>query len=152
MIVLDASAAIEVLLDTESGRRIEARVWGDARELPNAPHLLDVEVAQVMGRLVRARRLEADLARAMLFDLRDFDLVRHPHTDLLERALQLRDNVTAYDAVYYYNRPTELGAMQGYGATLMAGAEVMTMLRSFDVEKRLNTFHWRVKKPAAGRP
>jgi rhamnogalacturonyl hydrolase YesR len=58
----------------------------------------------------------------------------------------------AYDAVYYYNRPTELGAMQGYGATLMAGAEVTTMLRSFDVEKKLNTFHWRVKKPAAGKP
>ncbi len=58
----------------------------------------------------------------------------------------------AYDAVYYYNRPTDLGAMQGYGATLMAGAEVMTMLRSFDVEKKLNTFHWRAKKPAAARP
>ena len=58
----------------------------------------------------------------------------------------------AYDAVYYYNRPTELGAMQGYGATLMAGAEVITMLRSFDVEKKLNTFHWRVKKPAAVEP
>jgi rhamnogalacturonyl hydrolase YesR len=55
----------------------------------------------------------------------------------------------AYDAVYYYNRPTDLGAMQGYGATLMAGAEVMTMLRTFDVEKKLNTFHWRVKKQAA---
>ena len=54
----------------------------------------------------------------------------------------------AYDAVYYYNRPTELGAMQGYGATLMAGAEVTTMLRSFDVEKKLNTFHWRVKEKA----
>ena len=55
----------------------------------------------------------------------------------------------AYDAVYYYNRPTDLGAMQGYGATLMAGAEVMTMLRTFDVEKKLNTFHWRVKKPVS---
>jgi rhamnogalacturonyl hydrolase YesR len=55
----------------------------------------------------------------------------------------------AYDAVYYYNRPTDLGAMQGYGPTLMAGAEVLTMLRSFDVEKKLNTFHWRVKKAAA---
>lgn len=55
----------------------------------------------------------------------------------------------AYDAVYYYNRPTDLGAMQGYGATLMAGAEVVTMLRTFDVEKKLNTFHWRVKKPVA---
>jgi rhamnogalacturonyl hydrolase YesR len=54
----------------------------------------------------------------------------------------------AYDAVYYYNRPTELGAMQGYGATIMAGAEVMTMLRSHDVERKLNTFHWRARKAA----
>ena len=43
------------------------------------------------------------------------------------------------DAVYYYNRPTDPAAMQGFGATLMA-AEVITMLRSFDVQKRLNTF------------
>ena len=52
----------------------------------------------------------------------------------------------AHDAVYYYNRPTELGAMQGYGATLMAGAEIITMLRSFDVEKKLNTYHYRARK------
>lgn len=58
----------------------------------------------------------------------------------------------AYDAVYYYNRPTDLGAMQGYGPTLMAGAEVITLLRSFDVEKKLNTFHWRVRKAEAGKP
>lgn len=58
----------------------------------------------------------------------------------------------AYDAVYYYNRPTDLGAMQGYGPTLMAGAEVITLLRSFDVEKKLNTFHWRAKKPGAPKP
>jgi len=52
----------------------------------------------------------------------------------------------AYDAVYYYNRPTDPGAMQGYGPTLMAGAEVIAMLRSFDVQRTLNTFHYR-KKP-----
>ncbi len=52
----------------------------------------------------------------------------------------------AYDAVYYYNRPTDVGAMQGYGATLMAGAEVIAMLRGFDVDRSLNTFHYRVKK------
>ncbi len=51
----------------------------------------------------------------------------------------------AYDAVYYYNRPTELGAMQGYGPVIMAGAEVMKMLRSFQVDKRLNTFHYKAK-------
>lgn len=52
----------------------------------------------------------------------------------------------AYDAVYYYNRPTDLGAMQGYGPALMAGAEVIEMLRRFDVDKTLNTFHYRPKK------
>jgi unsaturated rhamnogalacturonyl hydrolase len=51
----------------------------------------------------------------------------------------------AYDAVYYYNRPTELDAMQGYGPTLLAGAEVITMLRSFNIDKTLNTFHYRAK-------
>jgi rhamnogalacturonyl hydrolase YesR len=49
----------------------------------------------------------------------------------------------AYDSVYYYNRPTDLGAMQGYGPTLMAGAEVIAMLRRFDVQRTLNTFHYR---------
>ncbi len=57
----------------------------------------------------------------------------------------------AYDAVYYYNRPTELGAMQGYGPVLMAGAEMITMLRSFDVEKTLNTYHYRAKKTTTDR-
>jgi unsaturated rhamnogalacturonyl hydrolase len=52
----------------------------------------------------------------------------------------------AYDAVYYYNRPTELGAMQGYGPVLMAGAEVIDMLRSFDIQRTLNTFHYRKRK------
>ena len=52
----------------------------------------------------------------------------------------------AYDAVYYYNRPTDLGAMQGYGPVLMAGAEVIAMLRQFDIERNLNTFHYRTRK------
>ena len=52
----------------------------------------------------------------------------------------------AYDAVYYYNRPTDLGAMQGYGPVLMAGAEVIAMLRSFDIQHNLNTFHYRTRK------
>ncbi len=51
----------------------------------------------------------------------------------------------AYDAVYYYHRPTDLGAMQGYGPTIMAGAEVITMLRTFDIDRTLNTFHYRAR-------
>lgn len=52
----------------------------------------------------------------------------------------------AYDAVYYYNRPTDTAAMQGYGPTLMAGAEMITLLRNFDVEPKLNTFHYHRRK------
>jgi len=49
----------------------------------------------------------------------------------------------AYDAVYYYNRPTATGAMQGYGPAILAGAEVIAMLRGFEVQRSLNTFHYR---------
>jgi rhamnogalacturonyl hydrolase YesR len=61
----------------------------------------------------------------------------------------------AYDALYYYNRPTRLDAMQGYGPVLMAGAEIITMLRQFDIDHTLNTFHYRAKSAAktpGGRP
>jgi hypothetical protein len=36
--------------------------------------------------------------------------------------------------------------MQGYGPTLMAGAEVITMLRSFDIRRANNTFYYDKKK------
>jgi rhamnogalacturonyl hydrolase YesR len=57
----------------------------------------------------------------------------------------------AYDAVYYYNRPTDLTAMQGYGPVLMAGAEVITMVRSFTIRRTNNTFYYDRKSPE-GRP
>lgn len=57
----------------------------------------------------------------------------------------------AYDAVYYYNRPTDLAAMQGYGPVLMAGAEVMTMVRTFNIRRVNNTFYYDRKTPE-GRP
>ncbi len=52
----------------------------------------------------------------------------------------------ASDAVYYYNRPTDLGAAQGYGPMLMAGVEVMTMVKGFDIQRMNNTFYYRVRK------
>ena len=52
----------------------------------------------------------------------------------------------AYDAAYYYHRPTDLRAMQGYGPVLMAGAEVLTMLRNFDIRRVNNTFYYDRRK------
>lgn len=99
MIVVDASALLEFLLQTSLGTRVEARLFRDGDEL-HAPHLIDVEVTQGLRRLVRSGEVSPDRAAEAIADLVDVDLHRHAHLDLLTRAWKLRDNVTAYDAVY----------------------------------------------------
>ena len=99
MIVVDASAMLEFLLQTPLGRRVEARLFRDADEF-HSPHLMDVEVTQGLRRLVRSGEVTAARAADAIADLVDLDLHRHAHLDLLARTWQLRENVTAYDAVY----------------------------------------------------
>lgn len=52
MIVLDASAAVDWLLQTAAGQRIENRIYS-RNETLHTPHLLDLEVTQVLCRLAR---------------------------------------------------------------------------------------------------
>ncbi len=99
MIVLDASALLELLLGTAQGHTIAARIAAPELGL-HTPHLADVEVAQALRRYVRERTLDADSAASALADLRALDLERHSHEPLLDRVWALRENVTAYDAVY----------------------------------------------------
>jgi predicted nucleic acid-binding protein len=99
VIVVDASALLEFLLQTPRGAKVEARLFRDEDEF-HSPHLVDVEVTQGLRRLVRAGEVSADRAAEALEDLADFDLHRHRHLDLLGRAWKLRENVTAYDAMY----------------------------------------------------
>ena len=99
MIVLDASAAIEWLLRTGVGQRIEPRLFGEGETL-HAPHLLDVEVAQVLRRFAAAGRITSERGREALEDLTDLAAIRYPHQVLLTRTWELRDNLTAYDATY----------------------------------------------------
>ena len=99
MIVLDASAVIELLLNTEGGSRVRDRI-ADPSESLHAPHLLSVEVAQVLRRYVASRSIGVEMARAALEDLADLDIVRYAHEPFLGRVWELRDHVTAYDAVY----------------------------------------------------
>ena len=99
MIVVDASALTEFLLQTALGVRVEARLFRDDDEF-HAPHLIDVEVAQALRRLVRMGEVTAERAEQAIADLTDFDLRRHTHVDLLRRTWELRDNFTAYDAMY----------------------------------------------------
>ncbi len=99
MIVVDASAVLEVLLNTRDGAGIAARLFAAGESL-HAPHLLDLEVAQVLRRYARSGELTAQRGMQALEDLVDLPLLRYPHELLLARIWELRDNVTAYDAAY----------------------------------------------------
>ena len=99
MIVLDASAAIEWLLQTPAGIRIDKRIFSPLVPL-HAPHLLDIEVAQVLRRYVKKGLITGSRGDQALEDLVDLSLTRYPHDMLLSRIWALRDNLTAYDAAY----------------------------------------------------
>ncbi len=99
MIVLDASAAVDWLLQTAAGQRIEKRIYSHHESL-HAPHLLDLEVAQVLRRLVREGTISAGRADEAIHDLQDLRMTRYPHCVLLSRIWQLRHNLSAYDAAY----------------------------------------------------
>jgi predicted nucleic acid-binding protein len=99
VIVLDASAALDWLLQTAVGQQIEARIYAHAESL-HCPHLLDLEVAQVLRRLVNERVVSQQRASDAIDDLMDLRISRYPHSVLLPRIWQLRHNLTAYDAAY----------------------------------------------------
>ena len=99
MIVLDASAAVDWLLQTSAGEKIEKRIYS-RNETLHAPQLLDLEVAQVLRRLVRQGILSVRRADEAVHDLLDLRLTRYPHLVLLSRIWQLRHNFSAYDAAY----------------------------------------------------
>jgi predicted nucleic acid-binding protein len=98
LIVVDASAVLEVLLRTAAAPAVEARLFRG--ETLHAPHLLDVEVAQVLRRYERARQLSDVRAREALDDLTAMPIERYPHHLFLPRIWALRRNATSYDACY----------------------------------------------------
>jgi predicted nucleic acid-binding protein len=99
MIVADASALLEVLLRTHAAPAIEGRLLS-SRQALNAPHLIDVEVAQVLRRYAAIGVLDEARGRELLSNFADLPIRRHPHQILLPRIWMLRHNLTAYDATY----------------------------------------------------
>lgn len=98
MIVVDASVLVTVL--TDQGHRataIERRL--DQEELA-APELLDVEVMSGMRRLVATGRVASSDAQRGLVTLAQAPIERFAHRGLLGRAWDLRENLSAYDALY----------------------------------------------------
>ncbi len=99
MIVVDASALLEVLLRTGAAGTVERRLFTAGVTL-HAPHLLDIEVAQVIRRYAAKGELDDARAQLALDDLGDIRLQRYGHDFLLRRVWDLRHNLTAYDAIY----------------------------------------------------
>ncbi len=98
MIVADASAVVEVLLNTPSGLEIGRRFG--VEEAIHVPHLLDLEVLQVLRRYARTSAFDAQRLEEALQDYADLRLKRYSHRILLTRIWELRHNLTAYDAAY----------------------------------------------------
>lgn len=99
MMVLDASGAIEFLLNTARGRKVGARLADDV-EVVHAPHLIDIEIAHVLRRYVLDGTFDEEHAARTLRHWRQLDVERYPHEPFLDSVWRLRDNVTAYDAIY----------------------------------------------------
>jgi predicted nucleic acid-binding protein len=99
VIVVDASVILEILLGTSDAARVGERLFAPGETL-HAPHLLDVEVAQVLRRYALAGDLHATRGLQALEDLADLPLTRYPHDLLLPRIWELRRKLTAYDAAH----------------------------------------------------
>ncbi|MHB8621537.1 MAG: type II toxin-antitoxin system VapC family toxin [Chloroflexota bacterium] len=98
--VLDASAVVALLIDDEPHASRVAAYLVREDGWAQAPHLLELEVAQVLRRYVRHGEMSLSQAAASFEGLGDLRLVRYAHTELLPRIWDLRENLTAYDATY----------------------------------------------------
>jgi len=99
LIVVDASAVLELLLQTPRAEAI-ARIALDRPVRWHAPQLLDIEILQALRRIVRTGHLPERRAAEALADFCLLPVVRHGHELLRDRVWQLRPSMTAYDAAY----------------------------------------------------
>jgi predicted nucleic acid-binding protein len=96
-IVIDASALVELLLQSATGKRVAATV--NTTELI-APDLANPEVMQSLRGLERSGQITAARAARALRRLIESDIARIPTRVLLQEAWKLRSNLSAYDACY----------------------------------------------------
>jgi len=99
LIVIDASAVLELLLRTDKGIKVQERALVSTESL-HAPHLIDIEVTQTLRRLVHLKEISAARGKQALEDHVALNIKRAEHREFLDRVWAVRDSVTAYDAAY----------------------------------------------------
>ncbi len=99
MIVLDASALVEVILRRPGADAIQAFMFAKDVSL-HAPHFLDLEVTHVIRRFAACGEIGQDRAVAGLDDLADLQMTKYPHVNLIKPIWALRHNFSVYDAAY----------------------------------------------------
>jgi predicted nucleic acid-binding protein len=120
VIVLDASAVIEVLMKSAMGTLLSGRLH--TVRLVHAPHLIDIEVSNALRRQCSLGSLAAVRGRQALEDFRNMRILRYRHTIHLARIWELRDNFTSYDACY-------LALAEALGATLITRDKALRSAR-----------------------
>lgn len=104
-VVVDASAMVDLLLDTDVGGAVRERL---ARHALHAPAHLDAEVLSALGRLHRAGDLDAQDVESMLRALVAAPIRRHDLSGLMIGAWMRRHQLRLVDGLY-----VELAADRG---------------------------------------
>ncbi len=108
MIVIDASAIIQVLVGRGPGPALLDAVAGDLA----APHILDVEVLSALRGMVLGGVLPLEAAESARRSYADLVITRYEAALLADRVWALRNQYTSYDAMY-------LALAEGLGAPLV---------------------------------
>ncbi len=101
MIVTDASTVVEFLLGRRSTvEAVTAELTGALDEALHAPELIEPEALNALRGLERSRKISSVQAQRAVSEFDQLRLIRYPHAAFRERVWALRDNLTAYDALY----------------------------------------------------
>jgi predicted nucleic acid-binding protein len=97
-LVIDASLVVSALVDAgDTGRWAESLV---ASEPLSAPHLMPVEVTNILRRTAANGEITQDVASMAHADLLDLRVELFPYAPFAPRVWELRHNMTSYDAWY----------------------------------------------------
>jgi predicted nucleic acid-binding protein len=96
-VVVDTSLVVDILTNVPG---VASAVEQRGVMTLHAPYALDIEILNVLRNRWQHKRITRDEGTILLSELRTMIAVRHPHDALLNRAWQLVNNVTAYDALF----------------------------------------------------